>query len=86
LWTCTRFVVGRACSATYSGYVLDDLLPRMPEKFLNVTYPSYHLLRSLACFEDAEPDPMPPMLAPLEWAEVKRFFEGEVWRLMSVLL
>ena len=70
----------------HSGYTLDELLRLMPKKFPKVTYPSYHLLRALAYFEDAEPDPMPEMLIPLEWAEVKRFFEGEVRRLMKELL
>jgi len=50
-----------------------------------VTYPSYHLLRALAYFEDAEPDSMPPMLTSLEWATVRRFFEDEVRRLMRTL-
>jgi len=67
-------------------YTLRDLLACMPDKFPKVTYPSYHLLRSLAYFADAEPDPMPLMLAPLDWAEVKRFFEHEVQRLMKELL
>lgn len=70
----------------HSGYALDDLQRRMPEKFPKVTYPSYHLLRSLAYFEDAEVDSMPPMLIPLAWAEVKQFFEEEVQRLMKELL
>lgn len=69
-----------------SEYTLDDLLPRMPEKFPGVIYPSYHLLRALAYFEDAEPDPMPEMLLSLDWADVKRFFEAEVRRLMKALL
>ena len=69
----------------HSGYKLGDLLQRMPDKFPNVTYPSYHLLRALAYFEDAEPDSMPPMLTSLEWATVQRFFEDEVRRLMRTL-
>jgi len=68
-----------------SRYTLDDLLRRMSEKFPRVTYPSYHLLRALAYFDDAESDPMPEMLVPLDWGEVKRFFEGEVRRLMRAL-
>lgn len=68
-----------------SGYALNELLARMPEKFPRVTYPSYHLLRALAYFEDAEPDPMPVMLVPFDWAEAKRFFEREVRRLMERL-
>ncbi len=67
-------------------YALDQLLARMPEKFPKVTYPSYHLLRALAYFRDAEPDSMPQMLVPCRWQDVKRFFEGEVRRLMQELL
>ncbi len=66
-------------------YTLDDLLRHMPEKFPRITYSSYHLLRALAYFDDAESDPMPQMLVPLEWEEVKRFFEGEVRRLMKAM-
>lgn len=70
----------------HSGYTLDALLQLMPTKFPDVTYPSYHLLRALAYFEDAEPDSMPPMLTSLEWTDVRRFFEAEVRRLMRRLL
>ncbi len=45
-----------------------------------------HILKSLSYFEDAEPDPMPQMLVPCRWQDVKRFFEGEVRRLMQELL
>lgn len=67
-------------------HTLDNLLSRLPDKYPKITYPSYHILRSLAYFEDAEPDPMPQMLVPLEWPEVKRFFKAEVQRLMAALL
>jgi predicted nucleotidyltransferase component of viral defense system len=70
----------------HSGYALHNLLSQMPAKFPKVTYPSYHVLRSLAYFADAEADPMPLMLAPLDWAEVKRFFEREVKQMMGKLL
>ncbi len=70
----------------HSGHALDDLLARMPEKYPRVTYPSYHLLRALAYFGDAEPDPMPVMLVPFDWEAAKRFFEGEVRRLMDSML
>jgi hypothetical protein len=69
-----------------SGYTLTDLFRRMPDKFPQITYPSYHLLRSLAYFEDAEADSMPKMLTSLEWSEVRRFFEAEVQRLIKNLL
>ncbi|MFQ6015284.1 MAG: nucleotidyl transferase AbiEii/AbiGii toxin family protein [Anaerolineae bacterium] len=67
------------------GYALDDLLRRVPEKYPTVSYPSYHLLRALAYFEDAEGDEPPRMLVPFDWTETKRFFEEEVRRLMKRL-
>ncbi|MCX7855162.1 MAG: nucleotidyl transferase AbiEii/AbiGii toxin family protein [Anaerolineae bacterium] len=70
----------------HSGYSLAHLLARMPEKFPRVEYPSYHLLRALAYFQDAEEDEMPRMLAPCHWAQVKRFFQAEVRRLMRGLM
>jgi hypothetical protein len=69
-----------------SGTSLDHLLARMPEKFPRVAYPSYHFLRALAYFQDAEGDEMPQMLVPCRWSEVKRFFQAEVRRLMGELL
>jgi len=41
---------------------------------------------AVSYFEDAEPEPMPQMLVPCRWQDVKRFFEGEVRRLMEELL
>lgn len=38
---------------------------------------AYHRLRALTYFEDAEAQPLPEMLAPLEWQAVRRFFESE---------
>ena len=38
------------------------------------------IIKSLTYFADAEKDPMPHMLAPLAWSEVRRFFEREAPR------
>lgn len=38
--------------------------------------------RALAYFEDAEPQPMPEMLTPVEWSEVKRHCEDAAVRLV----
>ena len=61
-----------------SGWQLADLLQQIPQKYRTVSYPSYHLLRALAYFEDAERDVSPQMLVEWDWAAVKEFFEGEV--------
>ena len=73
------------CTICQSGYSLDDLLRRMPEKFSAVSFPSYHHLRALTYFEDAEHDEPPQMLVPFDWSEAKRFFEKEVRRIMGAL-
>ena len=66
-------------------FSLDHLLRDMPRKFPNVDYPSYHLLRALAYFDDAETDPLPRMLKPFKWEEAKKFFQSESSRLARQL-
>ncbi|GAB4529260.1 MAG: nucleotidyl transferase AbiEii/AbiGii toxin family protein [Anaerolineae bacterium] len=67
------------------GYRLDDLLRRVPEKYQTVSYSSYHLLRALAYFADADADETPQMLVSFDWNDVKKFFEGEARRLAQQL-
>jgi hypothetical protein len=50
-------------------------------KFSLTPYNNVHILKSLAYFADAELEPMPHMLVPLEWDTVKRFFIAEVPKL-----
>lgn len=61
---------------------LAHLLEWFKQKYADVNPSLTHVLKSLAWFEDAEKDPMPDMLAPLAWEEVKRFFRNEVTRLL----
>lgn len=56
------------------GATLDDLFALLPVKFPHVRYSTYHLLRSLAYFNDAEREPEPFLLQPVAWEEVKEFF------------
>ncbi len=60
---------------------LGDLLQLFYRKYSQIRYNKLHILKSLTFFEDAEKDPMPHLLAPLDWDELKRFFEREVSRL-----
>lgn len=64
---------------------LADVLQRIPEKFRDISYPSYHLLRSLVYFDDAESDEPPKMRTDLDWERVKSFFRGEVEPLFGSL-
>ena len=40
-----------------------------------------HLFEALTSFEDAEREPMPDMLVPLDWAAVKQYFLSQAPRL-----
>jgi len=46
-------------------------------KYVGTGYDSYHFLRALTYFADAETDKMPKMISSVEWKEVKSFFERE---------
>jgi hypothetical protein len=56
---------------------LREMLPLVERKYEGVEYNFTHLLKSLMYFEDAEADPMPEMLKPVSWPDVRRFFEQE---------
>ncbi len=59
---------------------LADLFPLFERKYEQTRYQKLHLLKSLAFFEDAEKDPMPDMLVPLDWNQVKQLFVREIGR------
>ena len=67
------------------GFPLEHLLEQAPRKYQTITYPSYHLIRALGYFDDAEGDPMPKMLKPFKWAVAKKFFQSESGRLLKQL-
>jgi hypothetical protein len=58
-------------------YGIRDLLAIFDRKYAKTGYNRTHVLKSLTYFADAEKDPMPHMLAPLDWKEVKLYFERE---------
>ena len=60
--------------AVSQKYGLGKLLQTFHKKFAKVNYSFLHVLKSLTYFEDAEQEPMPDMLVPLAWDEVKQFF------------
>ena len=61
--------------------ILRELCEVPARKYAEVNQSLVHVLKSSAYFEDAEKDPMPDMLEPLSWQEVKRFLSAEVSRL-----
>jgi len=65
---------------------LEQLLALLPRKYVGVNRSLVHILRSLVYFADAETEPMPKMLQPVRWSEIKRFFESEVKRVAQANL
>jgi len=55
-------------------YGLTELLQLFAKKYAQVRYSKPHILKSLTFFGDAEKDPMPKMLTPIKWEEVKHYF------------
>lgn len=68
--------------AASQRFGLPRLLDLFKEKFARLRYSLVHVLKSLTYFEDADRDPMPDMLVPLCWGEVKEFFVREASRLL----
>ena len=64
---------------------LEHTFARFREKYRGVSVDPYHLVRSLAFFEDAEVEAMPDMLIPVAWDQVTAFFRAEATRLFRTL-
>ncbi len=62
-------------------YNLDYLLELYEQKFAKYNVPVWHAVKSLSYFADAEKNDLPEMLEPVNWAQVKHFFETESFRL-----
>lgn len=61
---------------------LTELLQLFARKYEKTGYSRTHILKSLVYFADAEKDPMPTMLKPLSWEDVKQFFLREAPRVL----
>lgn len=59
-----------------------EALALFERKYATIQYNLMHIKKSLIYFEDADPDPMPDMLQPVEWNRVKTFFLEEVRKLV----
>ncbi len=59
-------------------YGLSQMLAWFETKLAPTPSNRVHLLKSLTDFKDAEAQPVPDMLVPLEWTEVTRFFATAV--------
>lgn len=59
------------------GPRLEDLFAELPAKYGAGRVNTYHVLKSLTYFDDAEREPMPVMLQPFDWDEARRFLVRE---------
>lgn len=59
------------------GLSLVECFDALPRKYAPGRANSYHILKSLTYFEDAEREPMPRMLEPFDWKECKAYFLRE---------
>ncbi len=64
-----------------TGAPLENVFELFREKYRGLTVDSYHLLRSLTFFDDAEAEVMPDLLREGTWNEIKTFFRTEALRL-----
>lgn len=59
------------------GLSLEQCFQWLPKKYGEGRVNTYHVLKSLSYFVDAEREPMPKMLEPFNWAECRAFFVRE---------
>jgi hypothetical protein len=63
------------------GGTLAGVLSLVDQRYQEVDFNTYHLLKSLVYFRDAEEEPMPKMIKPVAWDAVKELLIAEVRRL-----
>jgi hypothetical protein len=63
-------------------YALGELIDIFEKKYKNIKYNKLHILKSLVYFDDAENEPMPKMLQPVEWGVVKEKIKKEANELL----
>ena len=68
--------------ASAQQFGLGTLLQFFERKYAQTRYNRLHILKSLTFFEDADKDPMPHMLIPIDWEQVKEFFVRQTSRLV----
>ena len=57
-----------------TGTSLEAYFEMLPRKYGASRVNSYHILKSLTYFDDADAEPMPRMLVPFDWEECKACF------------
>ena len=57
-------------------YTLGEILDAFEKKYKGVGYQKLHILKSLVYFDDAENDPEPDFLTPINWKDVKSYLKA----------
>lgn len=66
-----------------TGGTLEGVFRVLEHRFQGLDFNQYHLLKSLVFFQDAEEEPMPRMIRPVDWEAVKEALVGEARRLVG---
>ena len=64
-----------------TGGTLDGVFTLIERRFRGLDYNEYHLLKNLVFFQDAEVEPMPKMIRPVDWEVIKDSLVAQVRRL-----
>lgn len=64
------------------GQDLQKILIDFEDKYKEIQFNRIHLLKSLTYFEDANNDPMPKMIKPVEWDTITSYFKTQVPKLI----
>lgn len=60
---------------------LRDILSLYTRKYGKLEGKMIHIIKSLTYFMDAEKEKMPKMFVPVDWEDVKKFFEQEIGKI-----
>lgn len=64
---------------------LSYLFECFARKYAAVSYSRTHILKALVYFRDAEEEPLPDLLVPIDWSEVTQYFRAETPPLARLL-
>lgn len=64
-----------------SGGDFAQALLWLEKRFVSIDYNSYHIVKSLTWFDDAEAEPMPRMIKDVSWSQIKKTITREAMRL-----
>lgn len=59
-------------------YSFNNILEYFSEKYKDYNYNKLHILKSLVYFSDADLDPEPVYINPIDWKEVKKFIKNVI--------